>query len=536
MHQCVKRQLLKKWRYFTMCIVLMLAACGCMNKNAGENESQVDITSATPDDSELSTEDEVVASDDIDAAPDGGSEIEWDCVDLNEGDQQAFVDDFMGEGTFSRKPDYTYYDEENGAVQLELYYDLDRDKGCGIRYRRYRSNPEVDEYDVSIYGFSFRGHYTEPLESEAVMYADFDWESLLEEAKQDEGITISEENQEYDEQGRLIFREVLGHIDWLGESDSLETILSEEYQYREDGTLAKKIFVHSSFIWGTSRCSYTRYFDDRERLMYERSYITHGHYDSYFIYEDEDDKPDYVLHLDFSHGYVPVFCVIEEKNTRPKHDSRLLTEAGKEEFIDGFLGEGYSQQEPDYVYDGENGNMLKVELYYDQENDRGCGVCSNGLEMYGFTFEGHYIRTWGYTDIDTPFFEDESEWEMWGYDTVLYEEYDDLGRVVHRERVLDDPPENSYQVALISIDYKYNADGTMEKSVLYSAQVFGTSRPSYVVYYDENGRPLFEDNFETYGNFGSYYIYGEDDEKPEYLLTLEYFEGQEVVAILYVYM
>lgn len=74
------------------------------------------------------------------------------------------------------------------------------------------------------------------------------------------------------------------------------------YIYREDGTLFCRNYHHDARTFSSTLCSLNSFFDEKERLVYERGYITHGSLEYYYIYED--DTPAYCLCLDYNGGYV----------------------------------------------------------------------------------------------------------------------------------------------------------------------------------------------------------------------------------------
>ena len=47
-------------------------------------------------------------------------------------------------------------------------------------------------------------------------------------------------------------------------------------------------------------------------------------------------------------------------------------------------------------------------------------------------------------------------------------------------------------------------------------------------YYDERGRVIYESGYITHGELEYFYIYGDEGEKPQYLLTVDYGGGYAV--------
>lgn len=117
-----------------------------------------------------------------------------------------------------------------------------------------------------------------------------------------------EETVEYTEAGNPDFNKSQGLMEHRRDEDgALElapvSVLELDYVYRDDGTLYCRDYTHNPSIFGTTLCSLESYYDERGRVVYESGYITHGQLEYFYIYEDEGEKPEYLLTVDYGGGY-----------------------------------------------------------------------------------------------------------------------------------------------------------------------------------------------------------------------------------------
>lgn len=93
----------------------------------------------------------------------------------------------------------------------------------------------------------------------------------------------------------------------LTDRDEEEDMLKIDFIYREDGTLFCREYSHHDLVFGSTKCSMHSFYDEKERVIFESSYITHGHEEYYYIYDDRDgklaDKPAYILYIDQNLNY-----------------------------------------------------------------------------------------------------------------------------------------------------------------------------------------------------------------------------------------
>lgn len=100
------------------------------------------------------------------------------------------------------------------------------------------------------------------------------------------------------EDGRPDYFCSTGWITYIYEEEQIEKLLEIDFTYREDGSLIKREYWHNDFVFGTWYSTVDSYYDERERLLYEDCYITHGSLDYYYIYEEDETVPSYCLALD----------------------------------------------------------------------------------------------------------------------------------------------------------------------------------------------------------------------------------------------
>ncbi len=80
------------------------------------------------------------------------------------------------------------------------------------------------------------------------------------------------------------------------------SLLSMDYIYRDDGTLYHREYQHYPKFFGSTSQTKSGDYDERGRLIYQESYITHGAVDAYYLYEGDHMEPQYHLILDWGGG------------------------------------------------------------------------------------------------------------------------------------------------------------------------------------------------------------------------------------------
>lgn len=300
--------------------VCALAACGIDSLPKGnissdntqeEQESRAEVEAVSSDDAK-DKEDTEKAEDTISASvseeenvanepevpEDQGQELSvlavlWDGESENFENRvydssKKFLEDF---GFADREPYYEYVDTDQQPV-LELYFDEETGQGCGL-YHNYEYIYDAGEV-ISHHGFVFQHVTTEEWSPEDTystlsVYGD--------DAKELE-LSQYQETIEYTDNGKLSSFEARGIIPDLGDGDIVDSVLSMNYSYRDDGTLSYKEYHHHSLIFGTWMQLVRSWYDPLERLVYRSSYITHGSVEYFYIYENDGEKPTYLFVLD----------------------------------------------------------------------------------------------------------------------------------------------------------------------------------------------------------------------------------------------
>ncbi|MCM1186304.1 MAG: hypothetical protein NC251_06570 [Lachnoclostridium sp.] len=216
-------------------------------------------------------------------------------------DRQTLLEDF---GVWGTKAFYEYYDAF-GNLQLELYFDPATEKGCGIRHTYYYT--DASEKLETLYGFAFNSTYPVKWEEEDAFST-----KSYEGTDGADSVKDYEEQMEYRQDGKPDSFYSQGVVGWLSEEEEPMMVISIDWVYREDGSLYYRDYNHNSYIFGTS-CLYIRgYYDKAGRTLFERSYITHGSIEDYYIYTGDGKKPAYRLNLDDNLGYyLPVMIKYE---------------------------------------------------------------------------------------------------------------------------------------------------------------------------------------------------------------------------------
>lgn len=204
--------------------------------------------------------------------------------------RQAFLEEF---GFENCEPVYQYFDSY-GYLQLELYADDTMENFCGIAYA-YAFNYELEK--ITFWeGFTIcnilEDEWKAPDHYLLKLVYGTDWIGE---------VTDYEEKTEYRDDGKPDYSEATGVIDHENDSER-ETILAMDFVYREDGTLYYRDYSHND-RFGSTWGSVNSFYDEKERVVYESGYITHGYIEYYYIYEDESNKPAYCLYLDHNSGY-----------------------------------------------------------------------------------------------------------------------------------------------------------------------------------------------------------------------------------------
>lgn len=175
---------------------------------------------------------------------------------------------------------YTYLNPR-GAVQLELYVDREGEKGCGFRY----------SYDGGQIAEGFAFDRVEDSRWGQEELSAFPFAAGLGDGRPIAGY---EEEIAYNRFGKPVFLRSMGN-------DGMAFEMS--FQYRPDGSLARKSYRHNPDLLRTAYQRCELFYDKKERLCYGDCYATHGSLEYYWIYQG--DEAAYCLVLD----RMPPYCV-----------------------------------------------------------------------------------------------------------------------------------------------------------------------------------------------------------------------------------
>lgn len=201
---------------------------------------------------------------------------------------------FLSEQGFSGQEPFYRYMNTWGDLEVELYYDTATETGCGFYYD-YEFYPEQEQI---ITGYVFQGIEEQPWEPYPPYALENRYGETGKEYLGDGEVLSYEEDCRYRADGRPEYFCASGLADFYRDEPEEDTFLELNFVYRDDGSLACREYSHNSWIWGSSYGSGTYLYDEKERLIYENLYVTHGGQSFYYIYEDGSDKPIYALMLD----------------------------------------------------------------------------------------------------------------------------------------------------------------------------------------------------------------------------------------------
>lgn len=201
--------------------------------------------------------------------------------------REAFLVDY---GFADSDPIYEYYDSL-GNLRLELYRDEDIDLLCGIIYR-YFYNVEKQKH-AGLSGFVVDG------------IKEGEWEDDTYSVMSSIDSYGYEEKIEYTPDKKPKYFLATGPDEIVSDDGEIVTMMEINYIYRDDGTLYQRDYRHNPYEFSTYRQSESSLYDEKERLVFENAYITHGLMQDYYIYLDEGDKPAYHIELDYAGGPAP---------------------------------------------------------------------------------------------------------------------------------------------------------------------------------------------------------------------------------------
>lgn len=401
-------------------------------------------------------------------------------------------------GFQDKMPFYVHTGEDDYSI-VELFYDEEREMGCGIVDGECTGNYS--------YGFAFNScqeiswHHPDPY-SVLSIYG----------TSGEEDVTDYRENYEYDDAGRLLhFWSTGTSLDAPMEGEDNEEwrdhpMIDVAFTYDDQGKLAEKVYQHSSawyMPFGTWFSWQVSHYDERERLAHTASYVTHGSVEGYYIYQGDSDVPAYFLELD--HGWDVNFYKFSQKNDNwefggysydpnAQHSTYEIEPGEEEAFLAGL---GYSEDDLFYEYEYEAGwnphLTFRLSLYCDKELNRGVGF----IKIYE---DGEYVAENPNLEIFT--FE--------GYESYLYDAVDPF--------------------SVYSYYFTDGRDTTFLRDGMTVAEYLMEMEPElYGLYfdYDEDGKLMHIITGVNHGSLNQFYLYqkgwnGDESDRPLYMLEVDY--------------
>lgn len=211
--------------------------------------------------------------------------------------------DFVTENGFGKAEPFFEYSVPDGQKRLTLYYDEVTQSGCGIRYYEWDPSTFIT---TGMYGFVF-DRLRESEESRIL--EDYLKPESVDGTNGSNEVEDFTENTEYDAKGRITHYDAGGILTFLKEDNTeSERILWIDYEYYDNGNLKSRHYWHNGYVFSTWYTRWDCFFDEQGRITYEDIYITHGSWDTYYIYMDDTREPTYILDLDNNCGeWIPTF-------------------------------------------------------------------------------------------------------------------------------------------------------------------------------------------------------------------------------------
>lgn len=180
------------------------------------------------------------------------------------------------------QPDYIWYDAEGNRL-LDLYFNPAEERGTVIYYEETLGNTFMVKCDIDSWS---SGEWSDPA-----------YQRVREGEEPLKDMEGYQEYTEYNDCGQII-RFVSEGIIEIEKKSQKSSLIELEFFYRDDGTLERKECHYNPWVYGTTGQWEKLYFDERERLSYSTSYITHGMISDYYLYVDGREEPAYCLALD----------------------------------------------------------------------------------------------------------------------------------------------------------------------------------------------------------------------------------------------
>lgn len=221
---------------------------------------------------------------------------EWH--DVSYESKEAFLAEF---GVENSTPRYESYDRYHN-FHIELYEDGSGKRLCGIIYKMDNVNSQKEKW-AYMYGFTIDVEGTEKEK-----WSDNTYSIMSEIGPDDE--KGYEETVEYTPDGKPVYFESRGLAEvnnGSGIEEELIPLVRVSYIYRDDGTLFYRHYGHSTYLYATNDSSLSSFYDEKERIVYEKGYITSGDQEYYYIYADDGNVPECKLDVLYIHGGISVW-------------------------------------------------------------------------------------------------------------------------------------------------------------------------------------------------------------------------------------
>lgn len=176
------------------------------------------------------------------------------------------------------------YIDEFGNKEFEVFYDKASGKGIAVMYRWYYSpsmqkKSSIEAFPVTGYIRSKKSRSFQPMSVSV-----------------EEGMSGYYKTSEYIS-GRLRNLEIMD-FDRTLEGPGYETLIRENFVYRDDGTLYYHGRSHNAYYYGIDYMAMNEKYDLKSRLCYSSALVMTGSNELYNFYEGDSSKPKYQIFLD----------------------------------------------------------------------------------------------------------------------------------------------------------------------------------------------------------------------------------------------
>ena len=179
------------------------------------------------------------------------------------------------------------YVDEFGNKEFEVYYDADSGQGLAVSYRWYydsalKKKAAIEAFPVAKYERSKKTYSFQPMSLTAE-------EKMSGYSKTTEYIS-----------GQLRNLEIRDFDRTMEDSPGYETLIRENYVYRDDGTLYYHGRSHNAYYYGIDYMAMNEKYDLSSRLVYSSALVMTGSNELYNFYDGASKKIKYQIFLDKS--------------------------------------------------------------------------------------------------------------------------------------------------------------------------------------------------------------------------------------------